>query len=369
MRGELSAGLSRLGTVDRYVVLLRTGAAMRLRGVNRSGLEYASPGPPGGGGAGGAGVADGGRSFLDAVGISEDEITTIAREWGANVIRIPFNQDFALNGSRGRSAEDYLSAIDNVIAWAARHGCYTLLDLQWLDARRVFGTTDGMGLKPNRVAPLPDASSVTLWATLARRYAEEPAVLFDLFNEPHDLLADDPHGLLGVHPGGLVAPIPGRRVGMIQWQRWAHHLIATIRAHHPFALIFVSGVQWAYDLRGMPLVDEAGTPLKNIVYSTHVYPWLSTPRVPLPWPWRRLEDDWDRAFGHLAARVPVFAGEWGGEPGDLEWGARLRRYLDAREIGWTAWSWSDWPHLVTDARGGDHSPTAFGELVRDALRA
>ncbi len=27
---------------------------------------------------------------------------------------------------------------------------YTLLDLQWLDARRVFGTTDGMGLKPNR---------------------------------------------------------------------------------------------------------------------------------------------------------------------------------------------------------------------------
>ena len=39
-------------------------------------------------------------------------------------------------------------------------------------------------------------------------------------------LSDDPHGLLGVHPGGVIAPIPGRRVGMIQWQRWAHHLIA-----------------------------------------------------------------------------------------------------------------------------------------------
>ena len=75
----------------------------------------------------------GARGFLEAVGISEDEIATIAREWGANVIRIPFNQDFALNGSRGRSAEEYLGALDMVIAWAARHGCYTLLDLQWLD--------------------------------------------------------------------------------------------------------------------------------------------------------------------------------------------------------------------------------------------
>jgi endoglucanase len=239
MRGELSAGLRRLGTVDRYVVSLRTGAPVRLRGVNRSGLEYAAPDPPEG--AGGSG---GGRGFLEAVGISEEEIATIASEWGANVVRIPFNQDFALNGSRGRAAEEYLGALDRVIGWAARHGCYTLLDLQWLDARRVFGTTDGMGLKPNRVAPLPDASSVTLWTTLARRYAEEPAVLFDLFNEPHDLLADDPHGLLGVHPGGVIAPIPGRRVGMIQWQRWAHHLIAMIRAHHPLALIFVSGVRW-----------------------------------------------------------------------------------------------------------------------------
>jgi endoglucanase len=201
---------------------------------------------------------------------------------------------------------------------------------------------------------------VTLWDTLARRYADDPAVLFDLFNEPHDPISDDPYELQGVYPGGLIAPIPGRRVGMIQWQRWAHHLIATIRAHHPLALIFVSGIGWAYDLRGMPLTDSNGAPLSNIVYSTHVYPWLSVA-------WRRLEKDWDRAFGHLASRVPVFAGEWGGEPGDLEWGTRLRRYLDARDIGWTAWSWSDWPHLVASARAGDYSPTPFGELVRDAI--
>ena len=98
----------------------------------------------------------------------------------------------------------------------------------------------------------------------------------------------------------------------------------------------------------MPLVDDTGTPLTNIVYSTHVYPWLSAT-------WRRFENDWDRAFGHLADRVPVFAAEWGGELVDLDWGLRLRRYLDARDIGWTAWSWADWPPLVADARGGDRS--------------
>ena len=125
-----------------------------------------------------------------------------------------------------------------------------------------------------------------------------------------------------------------------EWNAWARALIAAIRSVNDQALIFVSGTDWGYDLSGFPLPGEA-----NLVYTTHVY--------------RNKGDQWDRTFGNLAARYPVFAAEWGGEDVDVVWGKRLADYFEAREMGWTAWSWSDWPRLV---RAG--APTLLREATR-----
>ena len=130
---------------------------------------------------------------------------------------------------------------------------------------------------------------------------------------------------------------------MTEWGPWAELLIDTIREEAPDALVFVSGTNWAYDLRGFPLNRE------NLVYSTHVY--------------RNKGEEWFGAFGYLAGHVPVFAGEFGGGDQDLEWGTELLDYFDELGMGWTAWSWSDHPHLV-DGLG---EPTAFGRLVRERL--
>lgn len=147
----------------------------------------------------------------------------------------------------------------------------------------------------------------------------------------------------------------------------------TIREAHPDSLIFVSGVDWAFNLRGMPLEIETGSSetFPNIVYSTHIYPWMRWPWMSC-WPWmsrwhwkERL--DWWWAFGHLAGRVPLFAGEWGGEAGHLKWGAKLSAYLRKLEAGWTAWSWADWPRLVHHAQNGEYTPTEFGALVRRSV--
>jgi hypothetical protein len=119
--------------------------------------------------------------------------------------------------------------------------------------------------------------------------------------------------------------------------------VDVIRSVHPHALIFVSGINWGYDLRGM-LVNRA-----NLVYSTHVY--------------RNKGSNWSSAFGTLATTVPVFAGEWGGQNEDREWGQSLANYFDFLEMGWTAWSWSNEPCLVNH-----FLPTVFGEMVRDRLR-
>jgi endoglucanase len=290
--------MNRLTTRGNRIVDIETDEPVLLRGVNRSGLEYSrSP-------------------------IPEADFDHIVTEWGANVIRLPFNQDWAL------TSEAYRQSMDAAIAMAATRGAYTILDLQWLDATTVRGT-DNHG-QPNFVAPLPDVDSITLWQELAARYRDNPAVLYDIFNEPHDPLPDDD-----------LAPVG--RVTADVWTPWAIDLVDAIRSENPGALILVPGTNWAYDLSQYPIDG-----LEGVVYSTHVY--------------SNKGDDWDSAFGNLSEVAPVFAGEWGGTDTEIDWGTRLADYFALRGIGWTAWSWCDMPKLTIDG-----APTPFGNLVRSRL--
>src|SRR5277367_6922702 len=165
MNGRLSNALPLLTTSGNRIVNAATGATLLLRGVNRSGLEYSDPDEQG---------------FLSGAGICRAEIQTIVKDWRCNIVRLPFNQDFVLRGRNGLSAEQYQQALDQVISWNAMFGAYTLLDLQWLDVQRIYGGNR------NFVAPLPNMDSIALWTTLAARYKDEPAVLYDIFTEPHD---------------------------------------------------------------------------------------------------------------------------------------------------------------------------------------
>jgi aryl-phospho-beta-D-glucosidase BglC (GH1 family) len=326
--------------------------------LNLTGLEYA---------------CDPRRTFLEAAGISEGLIREVVDGWGANVIRLPFNQDRVLRGTATHTADHYLSSLDRVVAWAAAAGAYTVLDLQWLDSTSLYGRLrDGT---PNRVPPLPNPDSVNLWASLADRYRDEPSVIFDIFNEPHDPI-QDPHWpehddrmpLIGAGQDGGFVELAGRRVTMKDWQAWARLLVRTIRVRHPRALIVVPGIGWGYDLRGMPLRVAPGSPEEfgNLVYSSHVYPWSGCGRTPGTARFGRWWD-WRTAFGRLARRVPVFIGEWGGSDLDVAWGRGLARYMDRLGVGWAAWSWADRPRLVQVDATGERRPTQFGAFVRASL--
>jgi hypothetical protein len=352
----LSNGLPWLETAGRRIVDANTRQPVILRGVNRSGLEYAEPGSVG---------------FLESAAISESEIDHIVCGWRTNVIRLPFNQDWAVNGRGAFPAAAYLEAIDRVIFWASRAGAYTLLDLQWIDADVPRGTNaDG---SCNRVPALPDTGSIAVWSMLADRYRSEPAVLFDIFNEPHDRLPDDPAPLAGIDDQGNLHPLAGRIVTMREWQPWARQLVLAIRRYHERSLIFIPGVSWAYDLRGMPLPirDSSSECVENVVYTTHVYPWCGPSRASSrrAWRWPRPAASWKQAFGSLSRVAPVFIGEWGGGPQDVRWGEALARYAGWLGIGWTAWSWSDWPRLVVDAQRQRYGETEFGRLVRRELES
>ena len=220
------------------------------------------------------------RAFLDSVAFDEADLRRIAA-WGANVVRVPFTQDFVLRGRGAATGADYLAALDQVVTWAEACGVYTLLDLQWIDADTPHGI--GQDGSINRVPSLPDGDSIELWRILASHYRDRPSVLFDLFNEPHTPMQTDDAPLVGIRPDGGLWRLPARVVGMDEWQPWALRLIAEIRDAHPTSVIFVSGVRWAYDLRGFPLRRRSGHAVEGLVYSTHVYPWTT---IGL-WPGRR----------------------------------------------------------------------------------
>jgi hypothetical protein len=109
---------------------------------------------------------------------------------------------------------------------------------------------------------------------------------------------------------------------------------------------FVSGINWAYDPRGMPM------DLPNIVYSSHVYPGKG--------------NDWPDAFGNLSRTVPVFLGEFGGQDNaeELDFVRGLLAYAQQLGIGWAAWSWFNAPFLVNR-----YEATRFGDIVRRGLAA
>jgi endoglucanase len=334
MSAELSHGLPWLYATGNQIRSSDTGSPILLRGVNRSGLEYSAPHEDSG--------------FLDAAVLTRRDIEEIVSGWRCNIVRLPFNQDWILRGCGGHSAESYLSALDQVIEWIASCGAYTLLDLQWVSADIAYGhLADG---SPNYVAPLPNPGTIDAWTVLAERYREEPAIVFDLFNEPHDRLSDDPNPLWRVNPHGGIDESEESRVGPDHWAPWARKLIDAIHPIHPQALIWISGVNWGYDLRGVRIDGP------NVVYSAHVYP--DRP----DWEWR------DR-FGFAGVDAPLFVGEWGGGDDDVEWGARLLSFTEGRTCGWTAWSWVDRPQLVRDARAGDYTATRFGELVRSVTKS
>ena len=331
---DLSHGLPPLVTSGNQILRADTMKPVLLRGVNRSGLEYTQASSDG---------------FLTAAQFTENEMREMVLNWHCNIIRLPFNQNWALYGSNGHSAGEYLSSIDQVISWAAELGAYTILDLQWLDAETVYGhitQTDGK-TDDNHVPPTPNPESILLWTTLAKRYRDEPAVLFDILNEPHDRLVDDFLPLYEVDPAGNVIATNHDSIGPRVWVLWAERLVAEIRAVRPAGIVVVAGVDWAFDLRGVRVKAP------NILYSTHIYS-------------NRSRADWYKATGS-SSDVAIFVGEWGGGDQDLTFGMTLVEQMRRLGLSWTAWSWTDEPKLIKPPRVPEYEPTLFGELVRKEL--
>jgi len=270
--------------------------------------------------------------------ISPDDFALMA-SWKANVVRIALNQDFWLSASQFYDA-NYAALTDSAIAGAEAAGMDVILDLHWSDT----GTIGSCAPNGNCQQLMADANSITFWSEVAARYMGDGRVLFELYNEPHDV------GWSIWKSGGSTGK-GWNAAGMQQ-------MYDAVRATGAENLVVIGGLNWAFDLSGVPGNRISGY---NIMYATHPYG-VITDRAPATW---------DHAFGNLTKTDPVIATEFGdGTNCDSTYSSQLIQYADLHNASWTAWAWypgsCSFPALIDDWSG---TPSKSGTMVKDALAA
>lgn len=204
-------------------------------------------------------------------GFTDADMQNIANT-GANVVRLSLNQNFWISGGPSYVA-GYKTTIQNLVTLAKAKGMSVILDLHW----------SNQGSLANTAAQqvMADSYSIQFWQEVATAYKNDPEVLFELYNEPHDVTCsawrDGGTGAWGFTVAGM------------------QQLYDAVRGTGANNLVIVGGLDYAYDLTCVKTYPLTGT---GIIYNTHPYFNFNPKGTPA---------DWDTYFGFLLPDHPVMA--------------------------------------------------------------
>lgn len=287
------------------------GNPVRLHGVNIPSLEWGNGEPNAG-----SNPCFAGQSILDSV-------RKALGVYQVNLIRLPISQDRWWNAVDGQG-DSYRATVDAVIQLIADAGAYVDLDLHWSDAG-AWGQNIGQH-------NMPDDNTATVWADLAWRYQNNPAVLFGLYNEPRDVDWSTWRDGGQVTEDGLTYHSPGLA-----------GLIAAVRNVGATNVLIAGGLDWAFDLTGV--ANGYALPDGNLVYDAHIYPWKGQ------------SDVWDAKVGLITQNYPLLVGEFGATEDGLSgfdspeaFIGTLHAWLDANGASYSAWNLhpQSTPALISD---------------------
>jgi hypothetical protein len=316
--------------VEKTHVVDSRGERVRLRGVNAACLEWTS----------------------DCEGHILDTVNTAIRDWHVNHIRLPLAQDrwFGKAPEQKDDGRAYRDLVKRVVDDCASNGCYVILDLHWSDAGE-WGRQIGQH-------KMPDANSVTFWKDAAAAYKDHPAVLFDLYNEPHDVSWDV------WLKGGPVKERDRRSGKELNYEAVGMQvMLDAVRSTGARNVVIAGGLDWSYDLSGILQGRELSDPAGNgVIYANHTYP-IKGDTV----------ERWVAKMEAATARLPVIVSEFGAEGrsganrSNEPWVRGVLQALRDHDWDWTAWDMhpAAGPRLISDWK---YTPTpTFGALVKQAL--
>ena len=296
-------------------------------------------------------------------GAQETKSTVVAiDEWKSNCIRLPINEAHWF-GTGVYSPDDggkaFRDACDKIVRLAANRGAYVVIDLHRFRA--------------------PKAEHVAFWKDCAAHYKDHPAVLFDLFNEPHGISWEVWRNGGWVGEAGkvdesafLTAEEKKKNQGFESVGMQA--LVDAVRSTGAKNVVIAGGLYWANDLTGIESeaiekgeaksyrLDEKGG--NGIMYAWHTYHW---------------HKGWARILP-VAAKHPIFLGEVGAAPREemtfipfeqkedpYTFAPDMLGFIQKHRINWTGWCFHPkaGPCMI---RSWDYDPTPYwGEFARRAL--
>jgi len=306
-----------------------SGKELWLQGLNAGGLE------------------------MDPVGTQPIKSLVVGiEEWNAKIIRLPVRDRFWF-GEDPRQTDGgaaYRGYIDQCVTLAANRGVYIIIDLHEFRA-----------VKPRYLK---------FWKDAAARYANHPAVIFELLNEPFGTTWEvwRNGGFVtenkGVDESAFLSEEERRKnqgfesVGM-------QPLLDAVRATGARNVVIVGGLHWSFDLRGVTEGYALDDPTGNgLVYSWHVYNW---------------HKGWEKHVLAAAAKHPILVGEVGADIKKMPflkpewqedpytWVPDILGFIQKHRLHWTAWCFhpEHTPVMISDWK---YTPTPFwGVFAKDAL--
>jgi hypothetical protein len=278
-----------------------------------------------------------------------------ARDWGANVIRLPLTEAAIEPDCQGQYVPGYLDMLDDAVRSITARGMVAILDLSF-----VTRTHCGDSFRWR----MADQDSIGFWRTMAGRYQANPLVVFDLFNEPHDITSAQ------WRDGGPL--VDWTATGPVQWNGTGmQELYDAVRSTGATNVVTITGN--AYGGSPAPILDGHQVNGHDVVYAVHAYTCsepdptglcTSNPSNQHP--------DVEPRWSTVAAANPVMITEFGWpNRNDGAYNARVIRFAQAQNPswGWVAFAWSGRPNgdfaLVADINTYD--PTPAGAPVKSAL--
>ena len=301
-----------------------SGAPIRLLGVDRSGTEYAC--------AQGWGIFDGPSDSASIAAISS---------WRVNAVRVPLNEDcwLGISGVNPNfSGAKYQSAIRSYVSSLNAAGMVAVLDLHW------SAPGNQLALSQQKMA---DADhSPAFWTSVASAFKSNPGVVFDLYNEPHDIS-------WSCWLNGCTTSGGWQAAGM-------QILLNSVRSTGATQPVLAGGLNWSGDLSGW-LANEPVDPDRQLAASAHIYNFTqcNTPSC------------WNSTIAPVAAAVPVVTGEIGENDCAPAFIDSYMAWADAHGVSYLGWSWNtascgSGPALITSYSG---TPTPFGAGLQSHLAA
>jgi endoglucanase len=305
--------------------LIDSGRAVRLRGVNRSGLEYACAQ---------------GWGFLD--GPSDAASVQAIASWNANVVRVPLNETcwLGINGVNPTySGDNYRRAVADYVTLLNRAGLAVILDLHWTAAGTAIALSQ---------APMPNRDHTPeFWRQVAAAYKGNNSVLLDLFNEPFpDDNRDTPEAWRCWRDGGTCNGMSFQAAGM-------QELVDAVRGTGASNVILLGGVGYSSRLSSW-LAYMPRDPLNNLAASWHVYNFSGC----------NTQSCWDSSAAPVAQQVPLVLGELGQDDRGSAFVGALMDWIDARQGSYLAWVWNVWGKWSDVIQSYDGSPSSYGQVFK-----